>query len=369
MRKVAITIVLFFSLQASFAQLGGTSTYKSLALTSSPRASSLGGSALGIFDNDINLALDNPSFIQPKIHNQLTFSNNFYFANINYGTVAYARNWERFGTFLVSMKYVAYGQMEGRDAAGNVTGDFSAGDYVLNLGYGGNYKGTWLYGVNLKMVYSHLETYSSVGVAADFSSAYHNAEKNFTFTAILKNAGFQIKAYTEENKEPLPIEFSLGLSKKFINIPVRLNLVVHNLQKPAIAYNNPDPIGSVNIFGETEDTEASIIDQIFRHFIFGVEVDIAKPISIRLGYNHLIRQEASLPSKKGLAGITMGTGIHIKQFSIDYSFAKYHAAANIHHLGITVNLDEFLGRKRKIDENVIEENKELLEQEDIIDEN
>ena len=126
--------------------------------------------------------------------------------------------------------------------------------------------------------------------------------------------------------------------------------------------------GSVNIFGESEDTDPTVIDQIFRHFIFGVEVDIAKPISIRLGYNHQMRQELSLPSKKGISGITVGTGIHIKQFSIDYGFAKYHSAANIHHLGITVNLDEFLGKKSKTNDEKLNP-KELLNKEEIIDEN
>ena len=43
----------------------------------------------------------------------------------------------------------------------------------------------------------------------------------------------------------------------------------------------------------------------------------------------------------------MGAGIHIKQFSVDYAFAKHHAAASIHHLGLTVNLEEFLGKKVK----------------------
>jgi hypothetical protein len=352
MKSVAIIgLMLLFAGQLGFAQIGGTSTYKALSLPSSPRISALGGSALGIFDDDINLALDNPAFNQPGIHRQLSFSNNFYFANINYGTLAYAHHFDKIGTFNFSMKYIAYGEMEGRDEAGNFVGYFRAGDYVVNAGYGSAYKEKWLYGANVKLIYSHLETYNSVGIAMDLSGAYHNEEKQFTFSAILKNVGFQIKAYTDEGREPIPLEFSLGLSKKFSNIPVRLNLIVHNLQQPDIAYFNPDLAGNTNIFGESESNKPSIVDQIFRHFIFGAEIDIAKPLSIRFGYNHLVRQEASLPSKKGIAGITMGAGVHIKQFSMDYAFAKYHAAANIHHLGLTVNLEEFLGKKSKTIEN------------------
>ena len=185
-----------------------------------------------------------------------------------------------------------------------------------------------------------------MGLALDLSGAYHHEEKNITISAVIKNAGFQFMGYTDDEKEPLPLEVSVGFSKRFQNIPVRLSIIVHNLQKPGNAFEST-LASSVNIFGEQVSNEAGIVDKIFRHFIFGAEIEIAKPLSIRFGYNHQVRQELALPGKKGFSGITLGSGIHIKQFSIDYSFAKYHAATNIHHLGLTVNINEFTGKKRK----------------------
>lgn len=347
MIRSILFILLSLSAGQTMAQLGGTSTYKALALPGAPRITSVGGNALAIMDNDINTALDNPAFIQSSIHRQLSFSNNFYFAGINYGTLAYAYSFERAGNFLYSMKYVSYGEMQGTDDGGNLGSTFRAGDYVITTGYGSTFKDRWLYGANVKLIYSHLESYQSFGVALDLSGAYHQEEKNLTVTAILKNVGLQLVRYTEGDREPLPLEVSLGLSKKFENIPLRISVVVHNLQKPNLAYEDPDAVTIVNIFGEPQGNDVGVVDKIFRHFIFGAEVDIAKPLSIRLGYNHQVRQEIALPSKKGLAGISVGAGIHIKQFSIDYAFAKYHAAANINHLGLTVNLQEFPGPKKE----------------------
>lgn len=346
--KNPVLILFFLLLTISLqAQLGGSSTFKSMTLSTSPRITSLGGKAFGIYDGDINLAVDNPSLIQKDIHQQLSFSNNFYFAGINYGTFAYAHSIERAGTLAAAIKYVSYGQMEGRDASGALTGDFRAGDYVMSLGYGNVFRERWLYGATFKLVYSHLETYSAVGLALDLAGSYHNPEKDITLTAIIRNAGVQLKSYTEEGKEPLPYEVSLGLSKKFKSAPIRLNIIVHNLQKPDLSYDSPDVVTSVNIFGEPESSATGIVDKIFMHFIFGAEVDIKKPVSIRIGYNHQVRKETALPGKKGLAGITVGTGIHIRQFSIDYGFASYHPSANIHHVGLTVNLNQFPGRSPK----------------------
>lgn len=337
--------------QLAFSQLGGNSVYKALSLSSSPRVTSVGGNALGIYDDDINLALDNPAFIQSGLNSQVAFSNNFYFAGINYGALSYARDLRRAGNMAWSMKYVSYGEMSGRDAAGNPTGSFRAGDYIFQTGYGNVYCDRWLYGANVKLVYSHLESYNSLGFAIDLAGAYHNPEKEITVTAILRNAGFQAVSYAGKTREPLPLEVSVGFSKKFQSIPVLLSIVVHNLQEPDVAYEDPDAVSSVNIFGEPTGNDVGIVDMIFRHFIFGAEIDIARPLSVRFGYNHQVRQEVGLSSKKGLAGITLGAGIHIKQFSIDYGFAKPHPAVTINHLGITVNINEFMGRNEGATEN------------------
>jgi len=342
-----LTILIIAVITPVQAQLGGTSTFKALALPSTPRITALGGNAIGVYNGDINTSIDNPALIQESIHRQLSFSNNFYFAGIQYGDLAYAHHFERAGNFAFSMKYISYGKMDGRDVSGNFTGNFRAGDYVMTTGYGGVYKENWLYGANVKLIYSHLESYHSFEIAIDLAGAWHNEEKQFTFTAILKNAGLQLVSYTGDEREPLPLDLSIGLSKRFKNIPVRLSVVVHNLQKPNLAYEDPNAQGSVNIFGESESTDIGVVDKIFRHFVFGTEIDIAKPLSVRFGYNHQRRQETSLPSKKGLAGISVGAGIHIKQFTIDYSYAKYHAVANINHLGITVKLSDFPGKKKE----------------------
>lgn len=359
MQKLIYSLLFILAFQTAYAQIGGTSTYRALSLHSSPRVSAIGGSGIGLYDEDINLAIDNPAFIQPGIHKQLAFSNNFYFANINHGALAYAHNWENIGTFAASVKYVAYGKMEGRDVAGNFTSNFRAGDYVFQLGYGSSYKEKFLYGANLKLIYSHLESYNSVGIAVDLSGAYYNEKKQFTFSAILRNVGLQLSTY-DGDREKLPIEFTIGLSKRFEKIPVRIHIAVHNLQKPDISYQNPDLANETDIFGQTTTNDITVIDKIFRHFIFGAEIYIAKPFSLRFGYNHLERRSLANPGKKGLSGITMGAGIHIKQFSFDYGFSKPHSAANLHHVGLRVNLSEFLGasssqkKKRSKEENLLE---------------
>ena len=57
-----VAIGLIFSIQ-SFVQTGGRTTYKFLNLTQSARVAALGSNFLAIHDNDLSLALANPSLI------------------------------------------------------------------------------------------------------------------------------------------------------------------------------------------------------------------------------------------------------------------------------------------------------------------
>ncbi len=321
------------------AQIGGNSTLASLQLTTSPIATSLGGSAFSLTNGDIGIAVENPALIDSTIDRQLAFNNAFYIASSNYGAFMYGHTFKRAGSFTGALKYISFGKFDGRDVSGVSTGEFRAGDYTFSVGYGNNFK-SFRYGVNAKLFYSHLEEYHSLGFAFDASIAYHNPEKNLILSILGANIGAQLKAYNGNNREKIPMNISIGFSKRFKNLPFRLNIIAHNLQEPILSYEFENE--EEDAFGfDNGNTEATVLDKVFRHLIFGGEIFIAKVLIVRAGYNHLRRKDAGLESKKGLAGISLGAGIHIKQFKIDYGFAKYHQAANNHHVGITVNLNEF----------------------------
>ena len=62
------------------------------------------------------------------------------------------------------------------------------------------------------------------------------------------------------------------------------------------------------------------------------------------------RGELGISTVSSLAGFSFGVGIRIKQFQIDYGFGSYHIAGAAHHLGLTVNINEFLqgtGKSKK----------------------
>jgi len=82
--------VCFFSF--SYGQIGGRYTYQFLNLVSSPRQAALGGTYVTGYNDDPTSALLNPATINIAMDNQLAVNFVNYIADVNYGSVAYARS-------------------------------------------------------------------------------------------------------------------------------------------------------------------------------------------------------------------------------------------------------------------------------------
>lgn len=353
MKKLINILFLVAFCHVTQGQIAGQKVFQSLLLPVSPQVAAIGGIAPGFYNHEIGTALGNPSFIDSSIHNTVHFNSTFYPAGINFGTLGYGFNTKKAGSFLAAIQYIAYGKFDGRDAAGNPTGDFTGGDYALKVGTGRQIK-KFIYGANIKLLFSHLETYNALALGTDVSAGFHNEEKKLTATLNIQNLGIQLKKYTDSEREMLPLEVSIGFSKKMTKIPFRLNIVAQHLQTWNLVYDDPNAVQSTNIFGEPTKEKNKTIENLFRHLVFGTEIDIKNTVFLRLGYNHDRRKSLEFEAKKGLGGLSAGAGINIRQFAIDYTYARYGPVASANHLGITVNLNQFGLKKSNKNKPILE---------------
>lgn len=344
-RQLFTLLLLSFSF-AAIAQIGGNGTYKFLGYSNSARIAALGSNIVAIADNDVTLAPSNPSLITPEMHNQLGLGYVNSPGGINYGFVAYGRNFDKAGSFVGSLQYINYGKFKEADPSGNITGEFNAAEYALSIGWGRRLSPLFSIGANGKLIYSQMHEYNSFGVAVDVAGTYLSKDQLFTATLAGRNIGFQIDPYVAGHSEPLPFELQIALSEKLKHIPLRFTQVFTNLTRWNLVYfdpsdpdNQPDPItGEV-----TEETGAAkVADEIMRHIVLGAELTIAKVLSVRLGYNYQRRQELKLNGKAGMAGFSVGAGVRIKMFSLSYTRSTYQAGApNPNYITLGINMGEF----------------------------
>jgi len=344
MKKIFLFLFVINSIVIN-AQIGGNSTYEFLNVPVSARAGSLGGEIISTKDNDPNLSLNNPSLLSKEMNGMLTLTYLNYFADVNYGYVSYTKDFKRIGTFSTGIKYIDYGTFLETDESGNEFGEFKAAEYALVIGWSKNIDSLFSIGANLKPVYSNLYEYNSFGIALDLSGIYYNPKREISVAAVIKNIGYQIKPYVEDNNEPLPFEVQIGLSKKLKHVPVRLSVTGIQMQNWNLAFN--DSINITNADTKLNDEEKNernktgFLTEAFRHMIFGVELIPSKNFSLRFGYNHKRRAELALENAPGLVGFSWGFGFRIKKFHISYGSASYHVAGSSNHFTLSTNLSEF----------------------------
>lgn len=343
--KISLFIILSISYLKPYAQIGGSKTYQFLTLPNSARIAALGGNFLAIKDNDISLAIANPSLITDKMNNKLAINYVNYFSDINYGFAAYAHSFKNLGTFVGSIQYINYGTFTYADATGLTSGTFKAGEYAVNIGWAKMLDSNFSLGSNLKIINSNFESYNSFGIAIDLAATYHNANKRFTASLMLKNIGSQLSYYTEGNKESLPFEIQLGVSKKLKHAPFRFSFLLNHLEKWDISFDDPlnpntktDPLtgekivkSDVSIFG----------DKLMRHIVAGVEFIPSESFNIRLGYNYQRRQEMKVESALSTVGFSWGFGFKVSKFYLSYANVIQHLAGSSHFFTIATNISEF----------------------------
>jgi len=329
------------------AQVGGLFTYEFLNFAHSARVGALGGTHIAIMDDDINLAATNPALLNPEMHQQLSFSHAFHPADINYGYVAGGMHHDRLNTtFHLGVRYVNYGDFDLTNVQGITEGTFKAAEYGVTLGAGAQLAERIRGGVNLRFISSQLETYASIGLAADASLLYQDTAKNFTFTFVARNMGYQLSTYRDGNNEPLPFELQLGISKRLRYLPFQFSIIYRYLDRWNVLYDDPNSEEDVLFLGDidTERSASSLwFDNFARHFVLNGELFIGAKdnFRLRLGYSHLLRKEMILSEYRSLAGFTFGLGLKINRFRLDYGRTTFHLAGGANQLSISTNIREF----------------------------
>lgn len=335
--KVFLVVFLFIS-QLLVAQIGGRATYQFLNLVNSPRMAALGGKVVTNYDYDTTQGLFNPASINPAMDNQLSLNYTNYIGDVNYGTASYAYLWDRRTQVLhAGVSYVNYGKFDGYDEAGNPTNSFSGNEVALSLGHARNIAFTNFHvGVNLKLISSKLEQYSSFGAAVDIGVMYVYEDWDLHITGVARNLGTQITPYHEEY-EPLPFELIFGISQTLQYIPIRWHLTLENMQQWNVTFSNPAR-EQTDLEGNVQKENMNFINNAFRHTIVGIELFPESGFNIRLGYNFRRGEELRIIDKRAFAGLSAGFGIRLNKFRLSYSFSKYSTAASSSFFGLNMDL-------------------------------
>jgi hypothetical protein len=350
LNKIQIVLLSFLISQLAFSQVGGIKNYTFLQIPISARQAALGGNPLGLYDNDLNLALYNPAGLNDTLHQHLSFNYINYFADVNLGYLAYAHDFKKYGTFSGGIQFIDYGKFIRADAAGNQLGNFSANELAFNIGWGMPlpFKDSlFSVGANIKNVFSTLDNRSSYALAADLAINFYQPKWLFGASFLIKNIGRPLKTYTTFGiDEKLPYEIQIGVSKKLKKAPIRFFLTYENLERFRLFTDSTTQTTSLlneqnNNNRRQKNREGSFTDNFFRHIVLGAEINVTKAFFLRMGYNFQRNKELKLVEKSGMAGLSFGFGLRVYKFHVSYALAGYHLAGLSNQFTLTTSIGAF----------------------------
>lgn len=341
-KRIVLSLVALLGVAGNAFAYGGGKAYQYLTLPASAAVSALGGNNVSSHTGDISLVQQNPALLSltPSSSMSLTYVN--YLSDIQYGSLAYGQAIDSLSWWGAGFSYLGYGSFDAYDEFDVQNGTFSASDMNLSLIYVRRLASHFSAGLSLKPVYSHIEDYNSFGLALDFGAVYFLPERNFSAGLAIRNFGVQFSAY-DQNRERLPWDVQLGLTKKLEHAPFRFNVTYVKLNEWNLDYLKDGSLyESTSSFVNAEyDSNVSWGDMFMRHMILGLDFVPSKNFSVSAAYNHRRHREFTMPDAGSGSGWSFGANLHVYKFSLGASYAIYGPAGGVFGVTLATKLDDF----------------------------
>lgn len=324
--SMAFLFPLFF-FQSLKAQVAGLNELPLLKRSSVARTNSLNLRYLPLYTTDITVGLDNPSLLTSGMGSSAMVSYYNLFVGGNMGSLAYAHNFKRVGTMLFGFHFNSFGKFEEYDDCENYIGDFYAADYVLSVGWGMWIDSNFSIGTTFKPVLSQYAEYKAAALTLDLAGSYVSDNRSFAASVMANNIGAQIVTF-DSRVEKVSFELSAALSYKLSKAPFRLFFAATELQRWDLRYNDRlNPTSQTDPFtGEVTEEKPFVgfMDNLMRHTVFGVELNLGTTLFARLGYSYRQAAEMRGADAFNMSGFSFGVGLHVKNFEFSYARRNYH---------------------------------------------
>lgn len=231
--------------------------------------------------------------------------------DINTGYLAYSQSVEDIGSFGAGVIYTNYGSFTETDELGNSIGSFNASDLALSLGYSNTLEENLWYGAAVKFIYSSIAGYRSTALAGDLGLLYSIPDSKATIAASVKNIGAQLSTYLGV-REDLPLDVTIGGSIVPKGLPLLFSVNLHRLN----------------------DRTETFIER-FHAFSIGGEFTLSKTLQLRVGFDNDKRRDLKIGTSTGLAGVSVGLGVTVKQYRLDYALSSLGKVGELHRISVS----------------------------------
>ena len=267
------------------------------------------GEAFTAVADDISCLYYNPAGLaEPAGRKEMSFSHAWHVQDTAISQLGYMAR-----PYAYAVTYFSAGQLEGRDTAGDLTGNFTASDLAFAASRG-FMLGPLMAGVSGRVVSQRIKSSGATSLAADLGLLYRFEGTPYSLGASLVNLGTKVKF--EDDSFPLPLKLRLG----------------------AAAALKPQKLLFALDVGFPNDAPAELR--------LGAEYRGVEPLAFRVGYRTTTgsQRDAVLGSGFGdpaggvsaMYGFFAGFGFKYADFSLDYALLPYGDLGSAHRFSLGV---------------------------------
>lgn len=270
----------------------GASTMKFLYLKSSPRMAALGGAGVASPQSASEVSRNPLAMLASREAefglNQIIFAED---VEASFTSLYYALPYRHFA-FSAGLEFLGYGDLEGRDEDGFLTGEYSSSAYALQVGVGFS-PNMFKWAITARFASQTIDDETALGFLVDGGVSVL-LNKYIAFGATITNAGY-VTAYDSKHEVP-PTALQSGVTLQIPNVSI-FDFALH-----ADLYRRADSD---------------------MHFFSGLEIAYLKILVLRVGY-------ALRPDTED--GVSGGLGVCFGGISVDYAYEANPSLGGNHHL-------------------------------------
>ncbi|MFH1379421.1 MAG: PorV/PorQ family protein [bacterium] len=296
-KLILLVHIAFFSISPLRAGVGSSSA-EFLLLPVGARPSAMGDSFVGIAD-DIQALGYNPAGLGLLEKHELLLMHSVWLVDTTYEYGAYAHKLP-LGTLGFSATYVDAGDLIGRNSMGHPTGNFTASDLSLKIGYGYRFLEQMHVGFAGTCIMQKIDDASRSGAAVDLGFLWEIIPEKFNLGSCIQNAGPRLQAFDTED-ETLPTVYQIGIGYYLFD-----NALIIGSELKKIIHGKPS-------------------------FNSGFEYKIKDIIFLRSGAVFGSDRDESLP-------FSFGLGLQIRNYQFDYCFEPFSDLDVTHKIAFLIKI-------------------------------
>jgi len=290
---------------------------KILQLGVDSRAVAMGG-AYSAVANDHAALFWNPAGLAQVYQYEIAYMHNLWVGEIQDSYISYAQPLYG-GGLAIGLNYFNFGEFKKFDIDANglpipLDKTYTPYTMVVSVGYGLDLPHVGHVGTAIKLVSENVDSFSSMSILVDAGIQFRNIIENLDGAVMLQNLGLPLEGF------PAPLNVRLGIAYQ---LPL---LIDQKLDQFLISLDGRVPMP----FDESYTINV------------GMEYKYHRLIAARAGY-----KVSTINQLGNQAGLTVGVGLSIANYSLDYSFAPMGELGLTHQIMVSTNFPDKKSSKQR----------------------